>query len=315
MKQNLRNRLLALATACMLLLPAAAGAVTAVSNETAGMVGYAISLEKILQYQTALNSAASSQAYYAVASAADFRQTVSDLTSAYYTLLSGGWIAAGYAQNVTFQQAAQTLFSLTLSLNAAGSSNYVSVMTGSGFTQAVVNFIDSYNRLPDSLGSYGGGSKSSVFYPVYALRSGIAASLTMKMATRLGPGTAYSEVLGTLPQETQITVLEQVTTGGVPWGMVEYVYNGLRYRAWTGMKRISAYQTVPAGSDSAIHATAANQTEAYYGPGTYYAKHAQSVPAGTALEVYEVENDFLLCDYMLDGVLIRAYIPWDSRVN
>ncbi|HPF88585.1 MAG TPA: hypothetical protein PK537_11105 [Candidatus Limiplasma sp.] len=318
MKRNIRLRFLSLLTACALLLPAAAGAtVVSSSSQTAAMVGFAVSLQKLYPYRDNFNAASSAQDYYSVATASGFQQAVSEMTTAYYTLQSGGWISTGYTQSVSFQQAVQSLFSRLYTLQNSAVSGYAAGMTGSGFLQDVINFIDSYNRLPDSLWSSTTTTtqSSSAFSPVYALRSGITATLAMKMATRLGPGTAYSEELGTLPQDTSITVFEQVTTNGVPWVMVEYVYQGQRYRAWTGLKRISASQTVPEGSTGSTHATVLRQTEAYYGPGTYYARHDQDVPANTSLEVYETENGFLLCDYYQDDVLIRAYIPWDSRVE
>jgi hypothetical protein len=106
-----------------------------------------------------------------------------------------------------------------------------------------------------------------------------------------------------------------VTTGGVPWVMAEYVYKGLRYRAYTGLKRISVAQSVPSGNDSPTHATATQQTEAYYGPGTYYAQHLQSVPANTSLEVYEGENGFLLCDYYLNDTLACCIYRFDHSTT
>ena len=56
------------------------------------------------------------------------------------------------------------------------------------------------------------------------------------MATRTGPGTAYTEDLETLPKDTEIVVLQQEMGDGVPWGLVEFELGDIYYRAYTGMK-------------------------------------------------------------------------------
>ena len=145
------------------------------------------------------------------------------------------------------------------------------------------------------------------------LTEGVAATLIMKMATRLGPSTAYSEILGTLPQDTHITVIEQ-TMGSVPWALVDYEYKGVRYRAYTGMKRIQTYYSVPwAGTDYASGWTR-EETEAYYGPGYAYARHPENVAANTSLRVFGLECGFLICDFQRGDLWIRAYVPLDNRV-
>lgn len=145
------------------------------------------------------------------------------------------------------------------------------------------------------------------------LTEGIAATLIMKMATRLGPSTAYSEILGTLPQDTKIVVIEQ-TMGSVPWALVDYEYQGARYRAYTGMKRIQTYYSVPwAGTDYGNGWTQ-EKTEAYYGPGYAYARHPEDVEAYTQLRVFGLECGFLICDFQRGDLWIRAYIPLDDRV-
>ncbi len=146
------------------------------------------------------------------------------------------------------------------------------------------------------------------------LTEGIAATLTMKMATRLGPSTAYSEILGTLPQDTAIVVIEQ-TMGSVPWALVDYAYNGARYRAYTGMKRIQTYYTVPWASTDYASGWTREETEAYYGPGYAYARHPEDVAANTELRVFGLECGFLICDFLRDDQWIRAYIPLDNRVQ
>ena len=136
-----------------------------------------------------------------------------------------------------------------------------------------------------------------------------AASLNQRMATRSGPGTKYTEELGTLPQSTAIKLIEYVTTNGTPWGMVEFTKNKQLYRAYTGMKRINAYGPVAYGNEHGTPHVLLLTTDVYYGPGYHYAKRKEAVFAGTQLYIYDVENGFYLCDYQQGGKWVRAYFP------
>ena len=129
------------------------------------------------------------------------------------------------------------------------------------------------------------------------------------MATRSGPGTKYTEELGTLPQNTPITLIEYVTTGGTPWGLVEFYKGGQKYRAYTGMKRITASGPVPQGTLDYFDAALTLTTDVYYGPGYDYARRGKAVFAGTPLRVYGFENGFALCDYQSGSQWVRAYFP------
>lgn len=146
-------------------------------------------------------------------------------------------------------------------------------------------------------------------YPMSTPRIPTPASLNQRMATRSGPGTKYTEELGTLPQDTVITLIETVTTHGTPWAMVEFNRNGMRYRAYTGMKRINAYGPVAQGTLEYYETILPTVTVVYYGPGYDYAQRMGKVPAGTLVQVYDTENGFTLCDYQSDGKWVRAYFP------
>ena len=129
------------------------------------------------------------------------------------------------------------------------------------------------------------------------------------MATRCGPGTKYTEELGTLPRSTAITLIETVTTRGTPWGMVEFMKNNKKYRAYTGMKRIDAYGPLVYGNDQGTAQILTLTTDVYYGPGYDYAKRKDAVFAGTQLYVFGFENGFYLCDYQQGDKWVRAYFP------
>lgn len=137
----------------------------------------------------------------------------------------------------------------------------------------------------------------------------LPATLNQRMATRSGPGTKYTEELGTLPKDTPILLVETVTTRGTPWGLVEFTIRGLPYRAYTGMKRIDTQGPVPEGSEEYTTMSLPAASPAYYGPDYQYAQRKNSVPAGTTLNILRIENGFWQCDYQQGGSWVRAYIP------
>ena len=320
MKKKLQLVVLALILSSILCMPALASGVAVLSSAAGSVTSLVSSVESMLSYANDFSAALSTWDYYEIATDVNFQQDVENLINTYENLLSSGWITQVYAETMSFAESVENLYQQVYSLYGAAAANYVDIVTNRVFLQDIVNFINSYNNLPDSLyaASDDGADSIALFsgtIPSYSLRTGIPATLTMKMATRLGPGTAYSEELGTMPQTTEITVFEQVLTNGVSWVMVEYEYKSNVYRAYTGMKRVSVSEPVPWGNTEPVEAKTLGQTEAYYGPGQHYAKHGFIVPADTPLEVYEVENGFLLCDFYLDDQLTRAYIPFDSRIQ
>ena len=139
--------------------------------------------------------------------------------------------------------------------------------------------------------------------------AGVPASLNQKMATRSGPGTKYTEELGTIPMDTQIEVINCVTTNGTPWCLVEFRYNGKMMRCYTGLKRINAYGDLPEGSVDFVKDKVTQGTKAYYGPGTNYAERKGSISKGEEMRVFEVEGDWALVEYKHGGSWERGYIP------
>lgn len=139
----------------------------------------------------------------------------------------------------------------------------------------------------------------------------ISAVLNQKMATRTGPGTIYTEDLGTHSRDTRIVVFQQEMGGSVPWGLVEFEYKGGLYRAYTGMKRIDA-SSIPPWADGPKTATIAEHTTLWYGPGTKYVPMKHTLPIGTSVEVYGNEQGFALIDYQSPNASdkrVRSWIP------
>lgn len=144
----------------------------------------------------------------------------------------------------------------------------------------------------------------------------IAATLNQKMATRSGPSTRYTE-LGTYQQSTSIVVYQQEMGSGVPWGMVEFqTKNGLM-RAYTGMKRIDVSYDVPWGNTVAVSAQTGSDVVPRRGPGENYASCGQTLPSGTAVQIYHEESGYVMADFNFPGeaLMTRAWIPLKYLAN
>ena len=139
--------------------------------------------------------------------------------------------------------------------------------------------------------------------------AGVSARLKQSMATRSGPGTWYTEELGTLPASTSITAIEQITTSETTWVLVEFQTNGRMYRAYTGLWRMQVYGDVPLASAKGYGDTVLSATSAYYGPGTQYATRRTMVSGGTSVTVYSQEGQWAQCEYKENGKSVRAYLP------
>lgn len=142
-------------------------------------------------------------------------------------------------------------------------------------------------------------------------RAGVPGALNQKMATRSGPGTKYTEELGTLPQDTAITIIHCVETNGTPWCLVEFRQNGRLYRCYTGLKRIDTAYALPEGPADYRKDTVTRHTDVYYGPGTNYAQRKGSLSKGEEMRVFEVEGSWALVEYKHGGAWQRGYIPVD----
>ena len=307
------------------LLPCVGFGSAMLSTGTDSLNAFVSSTQSMLNYQSLLTSASTAQDFYNIAMNAGFQQDAMNFINTYTALKNNSWVltelAAARASGASgsFGQSAWNLMYYANQLNSANSvQEYMNIIADGYFLQAMDDFVASYN---DLLAEWGLQEEEPVtttnarYYPSYPLREGIPAVLIMRMATRIGPSTAYSEELGTFPQETAITVIEQAMGNDIPWGMVEFVSNGQRYRAYTGMKRIAVDTLVPFGNATPVSGATVQETEAYYGPGFTFARHSRNVPANTQLNIYGTENGFILCDFQRNGEWIRAYVPDDPRVQ
>lgn len=136
----------------------------------------------------------------------------------------------------------------------------------------------------------------------------IPAALNQKMATRSGPGTKYTEELGTFSASTKVAVISQIETNGTVWYQVEFTYNKKLHRAYTGKKRVDAWGDIPWESSTWTEDVTLLNAEAYYGPGEEYAIRKKAVPQGTHVMVFAVDGNWALCEYKEGNQWARGYI-------
>ena len=134
------------------------------------------------------------------------------------------------------------------------------------------------------------------------------ASLREKMASRSGPGTKYSEELGTLNAGLQITVLGQIETNGTNWYHVEFARSDKLYRCYILAARVDASGYIPWENDYYTEDTTLRSATAYYGPGEQYAARRPRLDVHTAVRVFAVEGEWALCEFRDDWRWARGYV-------
>ena len=184
------------------------------------------------------------------------------------------------------------------------------VYRGNKFDDVAITYMEVLGELNSMPGSGSNGSSHpGVGIPGFNY-AGLRASLNQRMATRTGPGTQYTEP-GTFAQSTPITVFYQTSGSGVMWGMVEFQYKSMWYRAYTGMKRIDA-SWVPTDSEPYQNRTISRNVTPRYGPGEYYAEQPHTIPSGERVKVFFTQNGYAMVDYDRQGGVVRGWIPVSS---
>ena len=143
--------------------------------------------------------------------------------------------------------------------------------------------------------------------PVYGLA-------TMKVATRTGPSTSYTEP-GTYRVEGQYLPIYSITydDGSVPWVECEVTYGGAPMRVYTGLKRFDTatfdLSLVPELSGNIGKFVITSGTTLRYGPGNEYATMKISVSSGMTVEGIKFENRWLLIEFKSGDQLVRGWLP------
>lgn len=123
------------------------------------------SILSISSYKDKINRASTPQDWYNIVMDAEFQNNAVKLVNAYntlkkYTSFSG--LVSVLADDVSIQDAILALLDRADELMAASSSRYWSIISSREFLQDIINFIDSYNNLPDSIDwGWSGGSRNN----------------------------------------------------------------------------------------------------------------------------------------------------------
>lgn len=148
--------------------------------------------------------------------------------------------------------------------------------------------------------------------PTYSTR--VPGVLKMRLATRTGPSTNYTESGSFHSKGYELDVISQAydNRNGIWWVQVEFEYKGEPMRAYTGVKRVDVnLEYVPV--EECLGSVWINREigNPWYGPGYSYRKHSKPVPYGVSCEVCGQENGWLLVEYY-DEILSlyrRVWVP------
>lgn len=144
-------------------------------------------------------------------------------------------------------------------------------------------------------------------FPLYARTN-------QRISTRSGPTTGYNGLGDYFSSGGELVrVLSRVHDGSIWWLEIEFEYNGVLVRCYTGLKRVDVnigrVPDDPAGFLGM--GTVLDGTAAYYGPGTLYKRMPENLmpPAGTAGKVIKSENGWYCFEYSGIDQLIRVWLP------
>ena len=152
---------------------------------------------------------------------------------------------------------------------------------------------------------------------VYQYGFPLYARTNQRISTRSGPSTAYNGLGDYFSGGGELVrVLSRAHDGSIWWLEIEFEYNGVLVRCYTGLKRIDiAISRVPDDRAGFLYnATVAQDGTAYYGPGTNYTHMPPKLTpaAGTAGCVVKEENGWCCFEYPGEGrETYRVWLPAD----
>lgn len=156
--------------------------------------------------------------------------------------------------------------------------------------------------------AFGATSALAVSYPT---------QLTMRLSTRTGPSSAYTEPGSFFNDWQGITVnaLSRAQGSGVWWVQVEFTYGGQLYRAYTGAKRITLdHSYLPVEETLGVATLQQANVTGRYGPGNQYASIPDALPAFAEGSIVAYENNWVQFDFTdtATGMKRRAWLPADK---
>lgn len=152
-----------------------------------------------------------------------------------------------------------------------------------------------------------GDEVTSFGFPLYA-------KTKMRISTRSGPTTGYNGLGDYFEGGGHLVrVLSRVNDGSIWWLQIEFEYNGVLVRCYTGLKRVEiSIGRVPDEIPQFLGTgTVLDGSGAAYGPGTYYKKQPDKLvpPAGTTGSVIAQENGWYCLEYDRGSELSRVWLP------
>ena len=128
-------------------------------------------------------------------------------------------------------------------------------------------------------------------------------TLIMRLSTRTGPSTNYTELGSYFKAGDPIRVLTCAydSRNGIYWVQVEFTYQHQLRRAYTGLKRVNASTSHLPVENAVGSGRVTQNARAYYGPGTNYTMYPDPIPAWTQGTVYNVENGFVQLEWLPGG--------------
>ena len=143
-----------------------------------------------------------------------------------------------------------------------------------------------------------------------------AYTLDSTIATRSGPSTGYNGI-GNYENVDRVKVISRASDGSIMWLEVEFPYNGLIVRCYTGLKRVNVdVNIVPDDPASPLFAARViKEGNAYYGPGRNYKKQVDiyTPSIGTPGQVLKQENGWYCFQYEVQSqgktVPVRVWLP------
>lgn len=127
----------------------------------------------------------------------------------------------------------------------------------------------------------------------------IHTTLKMRLSTRSGPSTLYTESGSYFKKGDPITALSKAydKRNEIWWIQVEFEAGGKKYRAYTGHKRVNVSLDDLPEETLFENGRTNEETTQYYGPGTAFKTMQHKLPAGTEGLVVHYEDGFVHFEY------------------
>lgn len=183
----------------------------------------------------------------------------------------------------------------------------ISVVTLTFTSSYGFNGYDAPAMLLDAAVSAGGMTPASASYEVWGV-------LKMRLATRTGPSTNYTEPGAFLDEGDPVRVVSKAydDRNGIWWVQVEFEYHDEMVRAYTGVKRVDCdLDMVPEESCIGSVWIPGEIPHPAYGPGSEYRTFQASVPAGISCDVIGRERGWVQIEYFDEarGLYRRVWVP------